>query len=89
MRNKLQQMGARLAQSRAAKGAAAVGSMVAATSAHAAFTVLPASAQTFYDGVIGLGADVGLMLFGIGGPILLAVVGWNVTRGGVKKGSRL
>jgi len=53
------------------------------------FTVLPAAAATATDSLLALGTDVGIILFTIGVPVLLAVVGWNVFRGGAKKASRL
>lgn len=53
------------------------------------FTVLPTAAADAANSLVGLGGDVGIMLFGIGLPILLAVIGWNITRGGAKKASKL
>ena len=53
------------------------------------FTVLPAAAATATDSLISLGTDVGLILFSIGVPVMLAVIGWNVFSRGGKKASKV
>lgn len=91
MKTQMKQIAARLAQSKGAKIATAAVALVASAPSFAVttFAVLPAAAATELDGMVGLGGDVSLILFGVGIPILLAVVGWNMLRGGVKKGARI
>lgn len=90
-KNQLKQLAARMAQSKYTKAVVAAGATLAAAPSFAVttFAVLPAAAATELDAVTGLGGDVTLILFGVGVPVLLAVVGWNMLRGGVKKGARI